>query len=152
MIRMLLGIKNAPIMFQSAVDVIISTVKWQFGFGYLDDIVIFSKSNSNHLSHLLSVPGSLSDASVLLKLKKCFFLDGDIDYLGQIINRGKFAISDKAADAILGLKQPPNPTELKMFPSLCNVFRRFVPSFVRIETLLKKKLMKYQAFPFDCVH
>lgn len=79
LICILLCLKNAPIRLQSAVDVILSTVKSQSTLIYLDDNIIFYQSGPDNLFHLHSFHGLLSDAVVLLKLKKCFFLHEKID-------------------------------------------------------------------------
>lgn len=58
-------------------------------------------------------------------LKKWFF-DDEIDYLGHVIEAGKLAISNKAADAIHGRKKKANLTELNSFFGLCNRICQFV--------------------------
>lgn len=69
-ILMLFGLKTAPSTFECAMDVILLTDKWKFGLVYLDDSVILN-SMSDHLSHLGSVLGLLSNTGVSLKLKNC---------------------------------------------------------------------------------
>lgn len=61
-----------------------------------------------------------------------------MDYLGQVIRPGKIATSDKETDAIRGLMQLTNVTELKSFLGLCNVFHRFVPNFAWIAAALQQ--------------
>lgn len=140
---------NATSLFHPSMDVIPLTIKYQFGLVYLDDIVIFSKSVSDHFSHLHSVPGILFDACVLFKLIWCFFFGDKIDYPGHVIKAGKLIMSDKETDSIRELKQPTNMTDLKLFLDLCNVSRRFVPNSARFPAPLNKKRMKYQPFHFD---
>lgn len=36
------GLKKAPVLFQRALDIILSRVKWQLTLVYLDDIIIYS--------------------------------------------------------------------------------------------------------------
>jgi len=38
------GLKNAPATFQRALDIILSGVKWQSCLVYLDDVIIYSKT------------------------------------------------------------------------------------------------------------
>lgn len=53
---MLFGLKNAPLTFRRAMDVVLSTVHWLFGFVDVDDIVIFSKSREAHIKQVKHGP------------------------------------------------------------------------------------------------
>lgn len=64
--------------------VILSTVKCQLALVYLGDIKIFSNLISDQLPRLRSVLGFLSDAAMSLILKKCYFFENEIDYLGHV--------------------------------------------------------------------
>lgn len=79
--------------------------------------------------------GLLPTASVSLKLKKCFFYEDLIDYLGHVVLPCRLVISMRATDAIGGLQHPTNETELKSLFWLCNVIIMFVPNLARIAKL-----------------
>lgn len=70
---MFLRLKNAAATFQLAMHVILSNVKWQYAFIYLDDIVLFSKKLKVHTERKRSVFCLLEDAAITLKLKKYAF-------------------------------------------------------------------------------
>lgn len=82
-------LKNAPSPFHRAIDVILSTIKWQFALIYLEDILILSKLVHDQHSRLCSVLGLFCDTRVLLWLKKGFFFDDKIDFLRHITKPGK---------------------------------------------------------------
>lgn len=67
--RMPFGLQNAPATFQRATDVISALVKWQAALVYLHDIVVFSKSITEHAAHLRTVLTHLKNSAVVLKLK-----------------------------------------------------------------------------------
>ncbi len=50
--RMPFGLTNAPATFQRAVDILLWEVKWQFCLIYLDDIIVYSKSEEDHIRHV----------------------------------------------------------------------------------------------------
>lgn len=54
--------------FQTFIDVILSKVGWQFALVYLDDIVVFSNTAEENLTHILYVFHMLSESGVTLKL------------------------------------------------------------------------------------
>lgn len=70
LIRMPIGVRNAPGTFQRIMDVILSSIKWQFIFVYLDNIVIFSKSPEQYRGLTRKVLTIFENAGVTLKLKK----------------------------------------------------------------------------------
>ena len=54
-LRMPFGLRNAPATFQRAMDIILSGVRWKSCIVYLDDVIIFSKNDDEHLTHLEEV-------------------------------------------------------------------------------------------------
>ena len=96
--RMSFGLRNAPSTFQRTIDIILATAKWQYAIVYLDDIIIFSNSVEEHLVHVSKVLDMLQRAGMTLKLKKCFFLEERVDYLGHIVSPCLLYTSDAADD------------------------------------------------------
>lgn len=91
--RVPFGLKNAPSTFQRSIDMILSSVKWKHVIFYLEDIIVFSRNVEEHLQHLQTVLGMLQNAGISLKLKKCFFLQKRVDYLGHIVSPGKLVVA-----------------------------------------------------------
>lgn len=127
-----LNMRDVPSTFPCPVYVTLSRVKWAFALVYLYHTVIFSKSISDHLSHLHSVHCQLSNAGMSLKRNKCFFFDNKFDYPCTFMMAEKLAISDMATDVKRVLWQPTNATEYKTFLILCSSFGRFVPNLSQI--------------------
>ncbi len=50
--RMPFGLTHAPATFQRALDILLSGVKWQFCLVYLDDVIIYSNSEREHIDHV----------------------------------------------------------------------------------------------------
>lgn len=121
-IRLQLGINNAPSSFQGPIHAIISTFNRQFARLDLDGISMCSKSVSNHL--LISNP-SLAYCPVPLCCwggVNASFLCSKFYLLIHVIVPGRPTSLDEATDAIGGLKQPSNVTDLEMFLLLGSVF------------------------------
>lgn len=68
--RLQFALKNASGMFQSAIDVVLKKVKWQYALVYLDDVVKFSQTPDKHIEHFRQVLTLLNDVGVTLNLKK----------------------------------------------------------------------------------
>lgn len=103
---------------------------------------IFSKTLEEYLTHIYEVLRLLMKAGVTIKLKKCQFYDKRIDYLGHVIARGKQQVARKPTDAVQALHHPTNTSEVRSLLGICNVYRRFMPSFRHLATTLNKKLEK----------
>ena len=140
--RMPFGLRNAPATFQRALDVILSSVRWQSALVYLDDVIIFSRNFEDHVRDVQTTLSLLQKHGLSLKLRKSFFFQSSVDYLGHVVRPGKLQVASKTVDAVQKMHRPTNLTELRSFLGLCNVYRRFVPNFSRIASPLTAKLEK----------
>ena len=71
---------QAPAYFQKLINDVLKGCN--FAMGYLDDIIIYSRSEKEHLEHLEEIFTRLKTAGLKLKLKKCCFFKRHIQYLG----------------------------------------------------------------------
>ena len=130
--RLPFGLSNAPATFQRAMDMILAGVKWQTCLIYLDDVIVFSRSPEEHLTHLEEVLSLLQAAGVTLKAAKCHLFQKEVDYLGHVISPGRVAVNEKNTKALRLLAYPRTQTELKSFLGMCGVYRRFVKDFAAL--------------------
>jgi len=66
--RMPFGLTNAPATFQRALDFILSGVKWQSCLIYLNDVIVYSKTEEEHIGPVDHFPRLLREAGVTLRL------------------------------------------------------------------------------------
>ena len=99
-LRVLFGLKNAPATFQRAVDIILSRLKWETALVYLDDVIVYSRTVTEHMAHVPEVIRLLHTAGVSLKLAKCAFFDISVTYLGHVIRPGRLAVERRNVIAI----------------------------------------------------
>ncbi len=85
---MLFGLHNAPATFQRVMDGVLEGCD-EFAGGYIDDLVVYSKTWEEHLQHLQEVLGRIQAAGFTLKVKKCQFGRKEVHYLGHVIGGGK---------------------------------------------------------------
>lgn len=86
------GLKIAPETFQISLDVILSYVRWQIGFIYLEDVIVLSRNFESHVQHLDEVLTLFNGAGMSLQLNKFEFFKQSLRYLGHIERPDKFAI------------------------------------------------------------
>ena len=75
---------QAPAYFQVPMTSILKD--FPFAIAYLDDIIIFSKTPQEHLSHIHMVFEKLKSANLSMKKSKCSFFSKEIQYLGHILS------------------------------------------------------------------
>jgi len=125
-IRLLFGLSNAPATFQRAIDMILGGLKWKSCLVYHEDIIVFSQSAGEHVEHLREVFSALRGAGVSLKAKKCHLFQEEVDYLGHIVGRGQLQVQDKKVRGLKEASPARCKKDLRSFPKMCNVNRRFV--------------------------
>ena len=143
------GLINAPATFQRAMDILLSEVRWESVIVYLDDIIIFSRSFDEHVSHLRVVLAKLVESGATLKFGKCKFFRKAVDYLGHHLLPHKLQVLKKNVEAIEQSEAPKTKTQVRSFLGLCGVYRRFVPSYALIAkplTALTKKVHQRALF------
>lgn len=77
-----------------------------------------------------------------LKLRKCYFFQPSVDYLGYVIQPTKLQVAAYTVKDIRKARPQGTHTELRSFLVLCNVHRRFVPVFAKIAASLNEMLKK----------
>ena len=78
------GLAQAPTYFQKLINEVLAL--FDFAFGYLDDILIYSPDVTTHLKHLELIFQRLCEVDLKLKMEKCSFLKKHIQYLGHIVS------------------------------------------------------------------
>ena len=118
--------------------------------GYLDDIIIYSRSEKEHLEHLEEIFTRLKSAGLKLKLEKCCFFKKHIQYLGHLISADGIQPLPEKLESIAKMPAPKNPKEVKQFLGLVGYYRKFVPRFAdisRVLTHLTKKDVEFKWTP-----
>lgn len=140
-IRIPLGPCNAPEPFQHTMKIIVSNKKWQLAFVYINYLVLFSKTSRQNIEHVQFVLPFLKSAGATNKLERKNFYEKHslLGYRNLPNTIGIQAWNEKCSG---GLELTASLTKLRSFLEFCNVFRHFVPIFVRLAPSLKQGLKK----------
>ena len=142
--RVPFGLAQAPAHFQKLINKVLTDCN--FAMGYLDDIIIFSKTKEEHLEHLETIFNRLHEAGLKLKLQKCSFFKKHIQYLGHLISDEGIQPLLEKLESIAKMPTPKNAKQVKQFLGLVGYYRKFVPRFADISRILTKLTRKDQEF------
>ena len=138
------GLSNAPATFQGMMNTIFSDMIDKFVIIYLDDILIYSKTYEEHISHLEQVLQRLKDNKLHCRVTKCQFLRNEIDYLGFLIKNGTVSVLPDRVQAIQDFERPTSWTDLRSFCGLANTIHRFISRHAEILAPLTSKFKGFK--------
>jgi hypothetical protein len=139
------GLSNAPVVFMCLMNGVFREYLDKFVIVFLDDILLYSKSEEEHEHHLRIVLQVLRDHQLYVKLSKCSFYKKKIHYLGHIISKDGITVDPEKIKAIREWSAPKNVTEVRSFMGLVGYYRRFIERFSKIAhpiTSLQRKGVK----------
>ena len=142
------GLAQAPAYFQLLMNKVLNGLK--FAMTCLDDIIIFSENELQHLEHLETIFSCLKEAGLKMKRSKCDFFKSEIHYLGHLISTKGISPLPNKLDCIQHMPAPRNMKEIKQFLGLTGYYRKCVPRFAdisRLLTTLTKKDKKFEWTP-----
>ena len=142
------GLAQAPAYFQQLMSMVLQDCSG-FTMAYLDDIIIFSKNEADHIKHIEIIFQKLKAAGLKLKESKCDFLEREIYYLGHLIPVDGIQPLPEKVDSIRDIPKPRSPKEIKQFLGLTSYYRKFIPRFSDISIPLMKLLAHDCEFNWD---
>ncbi len=148
--RMPFGLKTAPSTFQRAINFILSPVLGKHSLAYLDDVVIYSSTFSDHITHLSETLSLLSNAGFKLNCEKCVLAKTDFKFLGFRIDAEGIHPDPDKCRAINDMPTPRTAREVRRFLGAIGFFRRHIKNFSSISsplTDLTKKSAKFRWTP-----
>jgi hypothetical protein len=125
-IVMSFGLTNAPAAFMEAMNRMLHEYLNDFIVVFLDDILIYSKSEEEHDGYLSLVLEGLQKNQFCAKMKKCAFWLSEVSFLGHVINQHGISVDPKNIAIVVKWQRPSNVTEFHSFLGLAGYYRRFV--------------------------
>lgn len=147
------GLQGAPATFQRMVDRLLNGLS-NFSDGYIDDVIVFSATWGEHLSHLRQVFERIRQAGLTARAKKCQFGTSTCLYLGHIIGGGRVRPDTAKVIAIREFPTPQSKKDVRSFLGITGYYRKFIPDYSSIAAplsdLTKKKSPNRVLWSSEC--
>ncbi|MBW0484214.1 hypothetical protein O181_023929 [Austropuccinia psidii MF-1] len=136
------GLTNAPASFQNLFNDIFVDFLDIFFVVYLDDIMVFSSSEEDHIKHVASVLQRLRDNVLFSKAPKWVFHASSGEYLGYVVSSDGLKIDSSKFQQILNWPQLKNIKALQSFLGFANFSCHFIKNYskkiISLTSLLKE--------------
>ena len=124
-VRMPFGLKTAAQTFQRLMDTVLRDTPC--AFVYLDDILVASSSEKQHLEDLRTVCTQLQNNGLAIRLEKCVFGVKTLDFLGHSVSKDGATPLPAKVKAVMDFPRPSTVKGLQEFLGMVNFYHRFVP-------------------------
>ena len=92
---------NAPAVFMDYMNRIFRPYLDKFVVVFIDDILVYSKTEQEHAEHLRLVLQTLKERKLYAKLSKCEFWMAEVKFLGHVVSQGGVSIDPSKVEAVL---------------------------------------------------
>jgi hypothetical protein len=116
------GLTNAPATFQTVMNSILHPYIRKFVVVYIDDIMIFPKTEAEHQAHVRLVLEVLKRERFFVCKAKSSFAQSEIKYLGHIVDKQSIRPDPKKVEAVQTWLVPKNVHDVRSFLGLVNYF------------------------------
>lgn len=142
------GLTNAPATFQCLMNDIFRDCLDIYVIAYLDDILVFSKTKDEHVTHVKSVLQRLRNHSLFAKAEKCEFHQTSVKFLGYEISGNGVQMDSDKVQSVMTWPPPKNVDDVMSFLGFANFYRRFIGNYSHISAPLTNLLKKGVPFSF----
>ena len=143
------GLTNAPAYFMYLMNKVFMKYLDKFVVVFIDDILIYSKTEEEHEQHLRLVLETLREHQLYAKFSKCEFWLKEVKFLGHILSAEGVSVDPKKITSILEWKTPANVKNIREFLGLAGYYRKFVKDFSKIAKPMTQLLKKEKKFEWS---
>ncbi|WVZ97235.1 hypothetical protein U9M48_042785 [Paspalum notatum var. saurae] len=136
------GLTNARAYFIQLMNSVFMDYLDKFVMVFIDDILIYSKTEAEHEEHLRLVLQRLREHKLYAKFSKCEFWIDEVRFLGHVVFKGGIVVDPSKVSTVTNWKVPEIPKEVRGFLYLAGYYRRFIENFSKIAKPMTSLLEK----------
>ncbi|KAL4034958.1 hypothetical protein IC575_003632 [Cucumis melo] len=112
------GLTNAPAVFMDLMNRVFREFLDTFVIVFIDDILIYSKTEAEHEEHLRIVLQTLRNNKLYAKFSKCEFWLKQVSFLGHVVSKAGVSVDPAKIEAVTGWTRPSTVSEVRSFLGL----------------------------------
>ncbi|MBW0476315.1 hypothetical protein O181_016030 [Austropuccinia psidii MF-1] len=143
------GLTNSPASFQNLVNDIFQDLLDVYVVAYLDEIMVFSKSEEEHVTHVSTFLSRLRANNLFAKASKCLFHVSSVEYLGYVVSSEGLKMDQAKVQQILNWPPPRTFKALQSFLGFANFYLHFIKNYSKKISSLTSFLKKDSFFPLN---
>jgi hypothetical protein len=136
------GLTNAPASFQRFMNDVFKDLLDVCVVVYLDDILIYSESQSEHENHVCEVLHHLRKFNLFAKMEKCEFDVNTTNFLSYVISPDGIHMDDAKIQVIQDWPVPKKVKDVQSFLGFSNFYRRFIFTYSNLTVPLMRLTRK----------
>ena len=140
------GLCNGPASFQHYMNDILWEGLNRWCAAYMDDIIIYSLTREEHITHVRWVLEQLQEAGLQADISKCEFFTTETKFLGLIVTTKGIKVDPEKVKTIVDWEVPTCVADVRGFLGFCNFYRRFMRGFSKTVRALVELTRKDQVF------
>jgi hypothetical protein len=137
------GLTNAPTYFMYLMNKVFMEYLDKFIVVFIDDILVYSRSEEEHLHLVLQ---KLRDHKLYAKLSKCEFWLKQVAFLGHVISKGGVSVDPCKVQDVFNWKTPTSVGDIQSLLGLTGYYQRSIEGFLKISRPMTKLLKKGNKF------
>jgi hypothetical protein len=133
------GLTNAPAYFMCLMNKVFMEYLDKFVVVFIDDILVYSRSEEEHLHLTLQ---KLREHRLYAKLSKCEFWMKQVAFLGHVISKGRISVDPSKVQDVLSWNEPTSVGDIRSFLGLAGYYQKFIEGFSKISKPMTELLEK----------
>src|SRR5258707_3256131 len=127
---MFFGLCNSPTTFQTMMnDILQDFIHNGEAICYMDDILVYSCTLSNHWQIIRQVLSTLRKQRLFLKPEKCKFEQKEVEYLRLVISKDHVAMDLTKVHGVMEWPTPMKVKEVQSFLGFVSFYQKFIHDF-----------------------
>lgn len=123
------GLTNAPTTFMELMNKVFHPFLDMFVIVFIEEILVYSKSEADHVDHSYVVLQTLKDHHLYAKFSNCEFWLKSIAFLSHVISSEGIMVDPQKVLVVKMWPRPMNPIDIWSFLGIVDYYRRFVVCF-----------------------
>ena len=129
------GLTNAPAYFMYLMNSVFMPERDKFVVVFIDDILIYSENEEDHIEHLRVVLTRLREHKLYAKFSKCEFWLRKVPFLGHMLSENGISVDPSKVQEVMDWKAPTLVHEVQSFLGLAGYYRQFILDFSKISKI-----------------